>query len=640
MSEYTCDTPPVNCSTSEYFDNDTFTIDIFNRKYAALKGDGTLETPAEAFWRVAKYIASAETDEEKRLAKEQLWFKMMYDRQFFPGGRVFYAAGRSNKSSLINCTSFTLGIDRNGNWLEPDSLEGIYEGAYLVGKVESRGEGVGIDVSKLRPKGVETNNTAVTSTGAVSWMDLFSWTTGTIAQHGRRGALLISIEDWHPDVEEFITIKNTGHDKIQYANISVKMSDEFFQAYEEGTDWTLQWPKNNPTLTKSIPAKRLMRTIAENAYYCAEPGLLYWGTAKRMSNSDAVGFPVIGTNACSEQVLSHGSSCTLTNINLSILSSNIEEACKQMEEWGGEVLHFLDNVVECQLRDNRCPTPVQENDLRCLRRVGVGYTGLGDYLLRVGVAYDSPEAADIAERLTRAMCVGAYRRSAQLAQEKGKYLAYDWEHLKESGFIQHLLESGAMQESELSNGLRNVCCLTIPPVGTGSIMLRTSSGVEPIMDTWYYRRTRVVPEGYPLEWRWSLIVHPMARDIIRERTGIDVELLPTDEEKIETVERELSREHFRAAHEIDWKAKVDLMGRVQKWIDSAISVTYNMDGARSTPRDIEELYVRAWKAGLKGCSVYVQNEQNREPVILFRNKPQTWNFSDEFVREQGSPYAL
>jgi ribonucleoside-diphosphate reductase alpha chain len=989
-------------STIDYFKGDLYIAYIFNSKYAMVKPDGTKETPAEAFYRVASYAASAELEEEDRVKKTEDWFWMMYNREFLPGGRIFYGAGREGKISLINCTSFILGIDRNGKEIDPDSIEAIYETAFLMAKVQSRGEGVGISIDPLRPRGAKTHNAAVTSTGAVSWMDLFSWTTGTIAQEGRRGAGLISINDRHPDIEEFITVKSDLN-RIQYANISIKVSNEFMQVYENDEDWELRWPPENPIVTKTIKARTLMKKIAKNAYYYSEPGLLYWSHSQEQSNSDQVGYPVIGVNACetldshiltpdgyqtieylfnnvsedniftvingknkpsivkgpfltkkmadvyevtfsngltqkftgnhifflknnkqkelldidntdiledwyckpvhncniedqneyergiiagwfigdgsyvykkelktkkfyhygtisfaignnesdyldtlsdlirkhlhpnisvkshhqkpntctviritskeacekllswgvsknknidpnqwsksfkigflqglvssdgtvrdqesksklksleiynynrkmlenvlrmfhefgiygtlckhnnpnwcninngqksirqtvwkvrtsdsnakkiitplvkfkqermekwtenniyqdrykklrivsveyagkedvyciteeetnsyicggvcrvhncSEEVLSNGSSCVLANINLSNLSNNLDKAYGEVSERAKEVLWFLDNIVTCQLRDDRCPTPVQKHDLEQLRRVGVGYTGLADFFLKMNVDYDSDEAREIAEKITQKMAEGAYWKSHFLSQRKGVYPA----------FCKDVYNSGYLKDKpDFHFQMRNVCCTTLPPVGSGSMILQSSSGVEPIVDTWYYRRTRVVPENYPYEWMWQLVVHPAIRDIVLEKTGVDTETLSSDIEKIELVDSIVDPSTVKTAHNIDWRKKIELMGAIQEWIDASISVTYNLSGETTSISDIEELYVEAWRHNLKGCTVYVEQESNRIGIFLFRKTPKDldkefqFNFSQEYIERNGSPYNI
>jgi len=661
-------TPPRQVSCEDFFDNDSFSMRIFTNKYALIKEDSTSETPAETFWRIAKYVASAEPNKEQEEKKALEWFELMMAKKFLPGGRIIYGAANPAKVSLINCTGFALGIDRNGKSINPDSLEAISETGYLVSKVESRGEGVGVDISALRPRHSKTNNAAKTSTGAVSWMDLYSKITGTVAQQGRRGALLLLIDDSHPDSLEFINIKNDNMNtkeqisylekhitddksktiiselygkieetyKVRFANISLKISDALMSAYLNKETWSFIWDRQ---VHSSIAASKYMELLSETAYSCAEPGVLFWNTSKRMSNSDAVGYPVVSVNACSEEVLSNGSSCTLANINFSLLPEDEEEMIKELTYLSGEVLHFLDNVVTCQLRDKRCPTKLQKKDLKALRRVGVGFTGLGDYLLKREVPYDSPEAATIAETLARTMCVAAYRRSFELAQERGSYKAFKWPELKTSEFIRHLINSGAIQEHEFEKGMRNVCCLTVPPAGTGSIILGTSSGVEPIMDAWYYRRTRVIPDNYPLEWRWELIIHPLVREIIINKEKIDILSLNTDKEKIDLITKVFDGK-VKPAHGISYLSKINLMGKVQKWIDASISATYNLDSLTSSPATVLDIYVEAWKAGLKGCTVYVQHpEAGREPVILFREKPKSYNFSFSFIDKYGSPYA-
>jgi ribonucleotide reductase alpha subunit len=208
-----------------------------------------------------------------------------------------------------------------------------------------------------------------------------------------------------------------------------------------------------------------------------------------------------------------------------------------------------------------------------------------------------------------------------------------------------LLDENLFNHSDFEYGMRNVCCLTIPPVGSGSIILKSSSGVEPIMDTWYYRRTRVVPKNYPYEWRWQLILHPVARQIVLERTGIDPELLPNDEDKIDLMDKTISKHECKVAHDIDWKKKISMMAKIQKYIDASVSVTYNLHENKTSPAEIEKIYISAYEHGLKGCSIYVQRDEGRVGIILFDKYPKDldpeyqYNFSEEYINKYGHPYA-
>lgn len=649
----------------DFFNGDEFARMQFNKKYAQ---EG--EDVNDVFNRVVNYAVSVEPETDAAYWRN-IWFNMMSHKEFLPGGRILAGAGIDSKVSLINCTTVALSKDRNGNEIDPDSIEAIFEAAYMFAKVQSRGEGVGIDVSNLRPKNVKTNNAAKSSTGAVSWMELYSWVTGTISQTGRRGASLISIDVSHPDVEDFIRVKSENTDwfsrlenikslvnnaeiiteleelqtiidqlqKVKYSNISVRLTDDFMFAYNNGIDWVLHWGDE----VKKVDARKLMKLIAEQSYNYAEPGVLFWDTSVRLSNSDAVGYPVVGLNACSEQVLSHGSSCTLSNINLAAIPGylNEEEEGEWLRNVAAAVLHFLDNIVECQIRDERSGLKVQIDDLSNLRRVGVGFTGLGDYFFKRGIQYDSKLAIETAGRLMKEIMIGAYGESARLAKIRGSYKAFDFEKLNNGKSFYSQLIAGKMDQRikevsgyDIKEGMRNVCCLTVPPVGTGSIILGSSSGVEPIFNTYYWRRTRNTPEinpdgtPYPYEWHWSLIIHPL----VSEELG-DVLANKTDREKISIID-DYYKDKFVPATDISPIRKVHLMSEIQRYNDSSISVTYNMSKSKDSIEDIEAVYAEAHRCGLKGVAVYVDDDKNREPILQIK-RPKSYNLSYTYQKKYG-----
>lgn len=627
-------------SAENYFKGDAFAINSFKDKYAHpvsmyygpdgacpladVSADETRpETPAEAMYRVAHAVAAMEPTQAQAENMTAIWFHMLWNRVMVPGGRIFYGAGTrptedgEYKISLINCT--TVGRLQ-------DNIEAIYKAGYEVAKVQSRGEGVGVDITPLRPRGRKTNNAAKSTSGAVHWGELADWSTGAISQNGRRGALLISIEDHHPEAySDFITVKsNLG--KINNANISIKFTDTFMSAYENDAEFDLWWndDKGRRHSYGKVSAREYMRKVAANACDFAEPGVLFWSTAQAYSNSDAIGWPIVGVNACSEQALNHLGQCTLAHQNWGTLPATLPEALVECEARARRVHHFLDNVVELQIQQRRSALPEQHDSLEQLRRVGAGFSGVADWLIRAGIVYDSEEAVLAVGELARAHCVGGYANSIALGKERGPFPANKPE-IVNSRFMKRMLAEGIVLPEDVK-WLRNVCNLTIAPVGTGSIMLQNyGSGIEPGFGSWRYRRTR--PAG---DWKWYFIVDPFVKRECENLTGEawpftdEQEQDPAFEEAIKSwLDARIPQELVRPVKYIDASLKTRLMGEVQKYIDSAISVTFNLVDAE--PEDIERVYVESWRAKLKGCSVYVYKDTNREPIIQW-TRPTTYNF--------------
>lgn len=632
-------------SAEQYFQNQQLAIDTFNGKYAhpiewntynAAQSECIerlnlfIENPALAFFRVAVYIASAELDDgmpiEEAAKLALAFFLMMWHRQFIPGGRITYGAAHpSNKVSLINCTTVEL---------EDDSIEAIYKADYTIAKVESRGEGTGIDISPLRPKGAVVNNAAKTTSGAISWGKRFDNTTATVAQKGRRGALLISLKIKHPEALEFIRVKSDLK-VINDANISLQITNDFMEAYLNDGDWTFEWtsPDGKQTIVgETMKAREVMRMLSEFSSKYAEPGLQYYDTARYFSNSDYLGYPIISTNACSEQWLTHLDSCVLGHQNFFGLPTD-PSALEVVETNAYYVSWFLDNVVTKQIVDDRSPLPGSKEKSELLRRIGAGHTGFADYVARMGYAYDSENALYIAYYLAKAHAKGAYKRSIEAGRIKGSFPAWDASKAKEMPFLQTLILEGVLDD--YPETLRNVCCITVAPVGTGMLMVQGGgNGIEPILYFYGWRRTRVSGE-----WHWYFDINPFVYNLVPAEVASElrwhvqrINELPAGLERfgyedaaITILNAHLDTSVHKFSHQIDALKKVELMGVFQKFTDSSISVTYNLP-REATVELIEQVYVEAWKQKLKGVAIYREDPENREPIFQFE-RPTTYNYN-------------
>ncbi len=564
-----------------YFDGDELRARCFIEKYALENEEGDLveRHPKQMWERVASSIASVEED-EARWTDEFLW--LLSDFKFVPGGRILHGAGNPRDVTLTNCY-FTR--------IQEDSLEGIFEWCKSAARTYSYGGGNGVDIGILRPDGSPVNNAARTSSGAVSFMELFSTTTGTIGQHGRRGALMITCPVWHPDIKDFVEIKSEDLDSVRYANISVKVTDEFMEAVRDDEPVAGRFSNDEVDHTeKQIDASELWDTMIRSAHASAEPGVLFWDTVKQESPSEYCA-PVEGTNPCGEQPLEHNGACTLGHVNLSyfVTGDFTDEASVDWEGIERAVktgVRFLDDVVEYNL-------PLHAHDdqakqARSTRRVGLGVTGMGDMLAKLRIKYDSDDAIAFIETLMERIRDWAYEASADIAAEKEPFPLFDADAHLERPFVQRLPE--AIRERIATDGLRNVCILTVAPVGSGSVLTGTTSGVEPIFQLKYKRRSE------SLSQEWYTVAHPLVREY-RDVTGDEGEL----------------PDFFVTSHDIDPFFRVKMQGTLQKYVDSAISSTVNLP-ADIDVETVKDIYQYAWELGCKGMTVY--RESSREGILI------------------------
>ena len=600
--------------TLEFFNGEKIRARVFLDKYALRdKRDRILEkTPREMWRRVANAIASTEMQFEK-WSKEFYW--LLEDFKFIPGGRIHYGAGNNYvKNSLLNCYFIKI---------EDDSIEGIFDAMKYQARTYSYGGGVGIDISCLRPRGAKVKNSARYSTGAASFMDIFSQVTGTIGQYNRRGALLLSIDCQHPDVEEFITAKSDPERRnVRFANISVKVRDAFMEAVENDDYWHLWYPEmtdikysedaievediyecfDHPEETffhvkgedfirvkkvyKTVKARDLWNLIVKTAWESAEPGLLYWDTIIRYSNSEFC-HKLRGTNPCGEIPLPHGGCCCLGHINLAKIVENPYENprinWKLLERLVRLGVRFLDDVLTYNA--GKHPIPIQNKVSAAERRIGLGITGLADFLMRMKIRYDSEEALKLIDKVMDFIKNTAYKESAMIAKEKGPFPKFNMKKMLDNEFIKNLRDDTI--ELIKKYGLRNVAILTVAPVGTGSILAGTTSGIEPLFAKKYLRRSESLSE------KKFVVRDPAIRQLV-EKYGDN---LP---------------EYVVSAYEIDPVMRVRMQAVVQKHVDNSISSTVNLPRDFPTEK-LSELYFLGWKLGLKGLTVY--REGSREGVL-------------------------
>lgn len=472
--------------------------------------------------------------------------------------------------------------------IKHDSIEAIFDWTKEAARTYSLGGGVGGDISILRPAGAPVNNSARSSTGSVSFMELMSLTTGTIGQSGRRGALMITIADDHPDVLAFTKIKR-NMDKVRYANISVRVSDAFMRAVEADQPWTLKFKNERVNVEKTVQAREIWRELIYGATHHAEPGVIFWDSIKRWSTSEYNNMKVTTTNPCSEIPLEPYGCCCLGNVGLQEFVSD-EFSPQAQVDWPHLehalrlATRFLDDVLDYNA--DKHPLPAQREASLYSRRIGVGFTGLGDMLCKLRLKYDTKEAVEFVDRTFERIKNIVYDESVNLAIEKGAFPGYDREQHLKGAFLNTLAPE--VLERIREHGLRNVALLTVPPVGSGAALAGTTSGVEPIFDLGYTRRSE------SLSQQKFTVYHPLVRSYM-QRFGIeDEEALP---------------EFFVTAHEIEPDMRVHMQAAIQKHIDHSISSTVNC-AADTTEEGVARIYFLAWKMGCKGITVYRENSRD------------------------------
>jgi ribonucleoside-diphosphate reductase alpha chain len=571
--------------TLDFFNNDELRARVFYEKYALKDLDGvTIEkTPADMWSRVARELASVELTEEKRSEWTKKFYWLLENFRFIPGGRIMFGAGQPRRSTLLNCYYIPI---------KGDSLESIFEFCKEAGRTYSYGGGVGTDISVLRPRGAPVNNSAVVSTGSVSFMELFSVTTGTIGQAGRRGALMITIHVDHPDVVDFIDVKR-DLTKVNHANISVAITDKFMKAVEKDEIFTLSFKNDKADIKKDVRARALWDKLVRSAWASAEPGIIFWDNVKNESPTEYNGMEVHGFNPCSEQCLEDYGCCCLGNINLAVFvvdefSDRARIDWRNLEKALRYGTRFLDNVLD--YNKDRHPLPEQTKASMWSRRIGVGFTGLADMLIKLNMKYDTQASVKFIDKMFERIKNICYDESCNIALEKGPAPAFIPEKHLQRQFIQRL--DSSVKQKMSSTGVRNSCVLTVPPVGSGAILAGTTSGIEPIFALSYVRKSKSLSGG---EFK---VYHPLVQEYMK-RFGIASESALPD--------------MFVTAHSIKADFRVQMQGTIQKHVDSSISSTVNIP-KEATVEDVKQIYIQAWRAGCKGITVY--REGAREGILL------------------------
>lgn len=631
----------------EYFNNDKLPTDVFLNKYCLKDNyDNFYElTPDDMHWRMAMEFAHADS-KYKNVAVPMTAFLHLRTLDYHdafedfarlvPQGSPMAAVG--NKFQILSASNCVV-IES-----PEDSIDGIMNTASELAQLYKRRCGVGVDISKLRPNRTPVNNAARKTTGPCSFANHYSDVTRLIGQDGRRGALMITISVHHPDVEEFAAMK-ADQTKVTGANVSVRLTDEFMRAVANDENYEQRWPiEGEPKIRKMVSARKVWNTIIKYATETADPGLQFWDTACRFLPAHQYErFRTRTSNPCSEIFLSAYDACRLLSINLTgYVRDAFEDTCGfDLEAFKDDVhlaMRTLDNLVDIELeltekiiaatdspREKEIWRKLHESGRRG-RRTGLGTHGLADTLAQLRIKYDSEESLKKCEEIYKTLRNEAYRASVNLAKERGAFPDFDWETHSKCEFIQALPED--IKEDIKKHGIRNISLLTNAPTGTTSLISKCgefntrniSSGIEPVFRLWYTRKKKINPndQGSRVDYvdalgdRWQeyKIYHGNLKNYMDKFPGAEIP------------------DYFVTSDQIDWKYRVKLQGVIQKYIDHSISSTINLPRG-TKPETVGEIYLNAWKYGLKGVTVYVEGSKDG---VLVSNEVDTTKRPNEVVR--------
>jgi len=636
----------------KYFGGDELAARVWVNKYALKDSFGNIfeKSPEDMHRRIAGEVARIENKYKNPLDEEEVFGLLDHFKYIVPAGSPMTGIGNNHQvASLSNC--FVVGLDGDA-----DSYGAILRVDEEQVQLMKRRGGVGHDLSHLRPKGSPVNNSALTSTGLVPFMERYSNSTREVAQDGRRGALMLSVSIKHPDSEAFIDAKMT-EGKITGANVSVKIDDEFMRCATEGKEYIQQFPidSDTPLMKKAVDAGKLWEKIVHNAWKSAEPGVLFWDTITRESIPDCyadLGFKTVSTNPCGEIPLCPYDSCRLLSINLYSYVENpfTDKASFNFDLFRkhvGMAQRIMDDIVDMELEKidlimEKIKGDPQNDEVKGTeyhlwekikhksslgRRTGVGITAEGDMIAAMGLRYGTEEATAFSVKVHRTLALAAYRSSVDMAKERGAFGIFDAGREAANPFINRIKEADPQLYADMVKyGRRNIACLTIAPTGTTSIMTQTTSGIEPVFLPVYKRRRKVNPNDADVHvdfvddtgdsFEEYIVYHSKFIEWMKIN-GIDTDKRYSQEEIDGLIAR--SPYYKATANDVDWLMKVRMQGAIQKWVDHSISVTINL------PNNVDEalvnrLYVEAWKSGCKGCTVYRDGSRSGVMIAVEKKK--------------------
>lgn len=635
----------------KYFEGDPLAADVVTKYLLRVpEGDFIEKSPDEMHRRLAKEFARAEQKYPNPLSEEEIYDLLKDFKYLVPQGSPMSAIGNPYQiQSLSNCFV----IDQ-----PEDSYGGILLADQEQVQIMKRRGGVGFDISKIRPRGVTTSNAARTTDGIGVFMERFSNSTREVAQGGRRGALMLTIDCRHPEVDTFLNIKR-DLSKVTGANISVRFTDDFLNAVENNEQYTLRWPVTSSVkdakITRVVSAKEIWDQFVDSAWSSAEPGALFWDTVQRNTPADVYGeegFSSISTNPCGEIVLCPYDSCRLMALNLSSFVENpfTEDAYFNFDLFHRTVVksqRLMDDLVDLEIeavdkiREKIANDPqpahvkrvevelwnkVKDKALKA-RRTGLGVTALGDTIAMLNQRYGSSESVATTELIYRELALAAHKSSLQMAQERGAFSIFSYDKEKDHEYLQEIFHQLGPEAEKMwkETGRRNISLTTTAPTGSVSCLTQTTSGIEPAYLLSYKRRRKlvsnsdagVVPDFVDAsgdKWQEYTVYHH------NFKKWMDV----TGKSAVED-----SPYHNATSNDVDWLKSVEIQAAAQKWIDHSISKTCNLPN-NATKELVSQVYMTAWKSGCKGFTVY--RDGCRTGVLVQETKKEDKKDSKDVVK--------
>jgi len=625
-------------ATLEYFDGDELATSVFLNKYALQDKEGNyLETnPDMMHKRIAGELARIETKYPNPLNRHEIYELLKDFKYIVPQGSPMSGIGNNAKiQSLSNC--FVVEAPH-------DSYAGILKTDQELAQIAKRRGGIGFDISTIRPRGLSTANAAKTTDGIEIFMERFSNTCREVAQGGRRGALMLTISVHHPQIMDFIKIKS-DLTKVTGANISVRATDEFMEAVKLGQRYQQRWPVDSvdPEIVNTdVYAMEVWNALTEGAHASAEPGILFWDTAKRMTPADIYeheGFGSVSTNPCGEIILSPYDSCRLMLINL---TSFIDKPWTPDARFSygkfGEVTvkaqRLMDDMIDLEIEQvdkilakiDLDPEPdevkyyernlwqrIKDVALKG-RRTGLGITGLGDALAMLGIQYGSDKSIETVEEIYKWLAINSYETSIRLAKERGSFPIFDYKKEQDHPFLDRVIGQADEHIKQMykEHGRRNIANTTTAPAGSVSCLTQTTSGIEPAFMLYYTRRKKVQGDEEVMfvdnvgdKWTEFNVYHHKFKEYM-DWSGF------WGAQNLENCIAD-SPYYKSTANDIDWRAKVKLQAAAQKWLCHAISNTTNLP-ADVNISTVQDIYMMGWELGCKGVTVY--RDGSRSGVLV------------------------
>lgn len=656
----------------EYFNGDSLAAEVFVGKYCLQDNELNYleETPRDMHLRQAKELHRIEKNKFKDPYSVEFIFSLLDKFKYISmQGSPMYGVGNPYKfSTLSNCYVVGSPVDSYGGILKTDEE---------IAQLSKRRGGVGSDLSNIRPNKAPTRNSSKFATGILPYMDRYSNTTMEVGQEGRRGALMLTLADRHPQVMDFIKAKNDTK-KVNGANISVRLHDDFLSAVENDSDFLLRWPidSKKPTITNNVKAKKIWDAIIHNAWLRAEPGIQFWDRIINFNAIDCyadVGFKTISSNPCSELPLCEKDSCRLMIQNLfgyvvnpftnkayfdfDLFYKHAQILQRLMDDLVDLELEKIDGIInkikqdpEDEFIKQRELVLWQDIRVKCVngRRTGCGITALGDVFAALNFPYAQKESILLADKIAKIQKLGVLRSTVDMAKELGPFPVWDWNKEKNSQFLLPLKQEDPLLYDDMSKyGRRNIGHLTIAPTGSVSILTQTTAGVEPLFMTHYTRRKKInlSDENSQIDfidelgqkWKHFEVYHPRIMQWMEVTGNKDITKSPW---------------YKCTAEEIDWKNRVKLQATMQNHIDHAISSTINLP-EDVTEEKVSEIFKTAWKSGCKGITVYRKNcrtgvmidnkDANKNEILIKNNapkRPKELKSECHFLKTKGEEYYV